>query len=330
MSEDSFWFSGSNCSKNGSKLRNPSCVSSAQWMYWWSCLHSVPGGRPRCFGHQLWRPFCCSCWEYLVEKLKVFWRKPLLKPFPGWLIVSAKLSHKGCKLASTMSSWKRNRAPLVRNYALQFRGLCESLEAWQMRCLLHLHLLPAFAFLCLAHLCWMLHRLLPVPENFLREFDDAAPAADIQSVAESAETIGSSQPDSQPEPARVQAILWQCQPLHGQTFSLRKHPEEQHASRWQWLCSSYLSWLRGKNQHWSAQFLAECFPKSEPVKKRPAAIKIRSPGLKRPAAEPDVPAANSSGSVCNFAIMYYKEPKHSWAIRQKDTGKQLFPSGLQG
>ena len=40
----------------------------------------------------------------------------------------------------------------------------------------------------------------------LREFDDAAPAADIQSVAESAETIGSSQPDSQPEP-RVQAIL---------------------------------------------------------------------------------------------------------------------------
>lgn len=37
-----------------------------------------------------------------------------------------------------------------------------------------------------------------------------------------------------------------------------------------------------------------------------------------------MPAANSSGSVCNFAIMYYKDPKHSWAIRQKDTGKQLF------
>ena len=54
-----------------------------------------------------WSPilkgFCCSCWEYLVEKLSVFWRKPLLKPFPGWLMVSAKLLHKGCKLASTMS-----------------------------------------------------------------------------------------------------------------------------------------------------------------------------------------------------------------------------------
>lgn len=107
--------------------------------------------------------------------------------------------------------------------------------------------------------------------ELLGEFDDAAPAADIQSVAESAETIGSSQPDSQP--------------LHGQTFSLRNI---QKSNMLPGDNGFAVATFPGSEERISTEVpnsLLNVFQKSEPVKKRPAAIRIRSPGLKRPAAE---------------------------------------------
>lgn len=158
--------------------------------------------------------------------------------------------------------------------------------------------------------------------ELLGEFDDVAPAADIQS-AESAETIGSSQPDSQPEPEYKQYFD------NASLCMVRLFPSGniQKSNMLPGDNGFAVATFPGSEERISTEVpnsLLNVFQKSEPVKKRPAAIRIRSPGLKRPAAEPDVPAANSSEICCNFAIMYYKEPKHSWAIRQKDTGKQLF------
>ena len=156
--------------------------------------------------------------------------------------------------------------------------------------------------------------------ELLGEFDDAAPAADIESVAESAATIGSSQQEPEYKQYFDNASL--CMVRLFPSGNIQKSnmlPGDNGFA---------VATFPGSEERISTEVpnsLLNVFQKSEPaVKKRPAAIRIRSPGLKRPAASPDVAAASSSGSVCNFAIMYYREPKHSWAIRQKDTGKQLF------
>ena len=159
--------------------------------------------------------------------------------------------------------------------------------------------------------------------ELLGEFDDAAPGADIESVAESAETIGSSQPEPEYKQYFDNASLCMVRLFpSGNIPKSNMLPGDNGFA---------VATFPGSEERISTEVpnsLLNVFQKSaEQVnKKRPAAaIRIRSPGLtKRQAASSAVPAANSSGSACNFAIMYYKEPKHSWAIRQKDTGKQLF------
>ena len=156
-------------------------------------------------------------------------------------------------------------------------------------------------------------------KELLGEFDDVAPAQDTESVGESAETIGSSQEEPEYKQYFDNASL--CMVRLFPSGNIQKSnmlPGDNGFA---------VATFPGSEEKISTEVpnsLLHVFNKSDPVKKRPAAIRIGSPGLKRPAASLDVAAASSSGSVCNFAIMYYKEPKHSWAIRQKDTGKQLF------